>query len=95
MNPVSSDKSSGNGRAATRASYGSNSFERINQSQKHEWEQLLIGHGLLFYIILNLYLIVTSRIADLVPTVPSSRWLTHIKIGTYKSNSRVSKNGVI
>ena len=72
MNLASSDKSSGNGRAATRASYGSNSFERINQSQKHEWKQLLIG--LLFYIILNLYLVVTSRIADLVPTVASS-WI--------------------
>ena len=35
MNLASSDKSSGNGRAATRASYGSNSFERSNQSQKH------------------------------------------------------------
>ena len=41
----------------------------INQSQKHDWEQLLMG--LLFYIILNLYLVVTSRIADLVPTVAS------------------------
>ena len=30
--------------------------------------------GLLFYIILNLYLVVTSRIADLVPTVASS-WI--------------------
>ena len=36
MNLASSDNSSGNGRAASRASYGSNSFERINQSQKHE-----------------------------------------------------------
>ena len=59
MNLVSSDKSSGNGRTATRASYGSNSFERINQSQKHEWEQLLMG--LLFYIILNLYLVARSN----------------------------------
>ena len=41
MNLASSDNSSGNGRAATRASYGSNSFERIKQSQKHEREQLL------------------------------------------------------
>ena len=30
--------------------------------------------GLLFYIILNLYLVVTSRIADLVPTVANS-WI--------------------
>ena len=51
MNLASSDNSSGNSREATRASYGSNSFERINQSQKHEWEQRLIG--LLFYIILT------------------------------------------
>ena len=72
MNLASSDNSSGNGRAATMASYVSNSFERINQSQKHEWEQLLIV--LLFYIILNLYLVVTSRVADLVPTVASS-WI--------------------
>ena len=78
MNLASSDKSSGSGRAATRASYGSNSFERINQSitKKHEWEQLLIG--LLFYIILNPYLVVTSRIADLVPTVASSVFVSLI-----------------
>ena len=69
MNLASSEKSSRNGRAATMASYGSNSFEHINQSQKHDWEQLLIG--LLFYIILNLYPVVTSRIAYLVHTVAS------------------------
>ena len=51
MNLASSDNSSGNGRAATRASYGSNSFERINQSQKHEWEQLLANwFAILHYI---------------------------------------------
>ena len=35
MNLASSDKANRNCRAA-RASYSSNSFERINQSQKHE-----------------------------------------------------------
>ena len=74
MNLVSSDKARGNRRAA-RASYGSNSFECINQSQKHEWEQLLIG--LLFY---STWYLVTSRIADLVPTkfLYFSHWLTRI-----------------
>ena len=51
--------------ASSRARYASNSFERINQSQKDELEQWLIG--LLFYSTLKLYL-VTSRIADLVPS---------------------------
>ena len=51
MNLASSDNSSGNGRAATRASYGSNSFECINQPQKHEWEQLLANwFAILHYI---------------------------------------------
>ena len=45
------------------AMYGSNSFERINQS--HKKEQLLIG--LLFYSTLKLYLVI-SRIVDLVPS---------------------------
>ena len=74
MNLASSEKSPAEtvGQLLGLAIYGSNSFERINQSQKHEWEQLLIG--LLFYIILNLYLIVTSRIADLVHTVANS-WI--------------------
>ena len=74
MNLASSEKSPAEtvGQLLGLAIYGSNSFECIDQSQKHEWEQLLIG--LLFYIILNLYLIVTSRIADLVHTVASS-WI--------------------
>ena len=33
MNLACTDKSSGNGRAATRASYGSNNFERIEGPQ--------------------------------------------------------------
>ena len=44
----------------------------INHKNMNMSMQLLIG--LLFYIILNLYLVVTSRIADLVPTVASS-WI--------------------
>ena len=50
--------------------------------------------GLLFYIILNLYLVVTSRIADLVPGFVSLI-NPYLKIGAYKNNSRVSKNSVI
>ena len=44
----------------------------LSASINHKNMQLLIG--LLFYIILNLYLVVTSRIADLIPTVASS-WI--------------------
>ena len=82
MSVASSDKASENCRAATaslRASHGSNSFERINQSQKHEWEQLQLLIGLLFYSTLKLYL-VTSRIVDPVPSkfLDFSHWLIHI-----------------
>ena len=65
-----SEKASENCRvamASLRANYGSNMFERINQSQKHEWEQLQLLIGFLFYSTLKLYL-VTSRIVYLVPS---------------------------
>ena len=51
MNLASSDKSSGNGRAATRASYGSNSFEHINQSKKSWMKATVNWFAILHYIL--------------------------------------------